>query len=184
MMKRAFFPAALQGTSRSFVLGFFSAAMVFGLTSLPARANQQITWRDLINASACEVNPYACDSLFRPADEKPKLKDYDEIRYQITTQPALAPEQVELGFRSMVEWWKEVKVVNAQGQTIVALESSDQDTRTRRTTLNLEWLKGGKILFTKQSAFGVRRSLYEMPLTDEVLQKIAGQEVIFTWMKD
>ncbi len=153
-------------------------------TSSIAQAIERIDWRNLVDERSCEINPYSCDSLFAAADERPRLRDFDEIRYSVTPDPSVDPGQVELGFRSRLEWWKEIKVLDANGKKIVSLEADNLDSRMRRTTLNLEWLKGGKIVFVKEKGFSVRKDVYEMPLTEETLQRLAGRRLVFTWVKD
>jgi hypothetical protein len=153
-------------------------------TSRIAQAVEIIDWRNLIDERTCEINPYSCDPLFAAAEERPRLRDFDEIRYSVVPEPGIEPTQVELGFRSRLEWWKEIKIISASGAKIVSLEADNLDSRMRRTTLDVEWLKGGKIVFVKEKGFSVRKDAYEMKITDEMLQRLAGRRLVFTWVKD
>lgn len=177
-MKSLFSKTAAQ---LGFILGGFSLAL--GLGQGAAIANQIISFEDLNNTNACVGRSISCHKQYR-LDEVDLLEQSDEIQYQVLEQPELGPTEFELGFRSLMDWAKEVRVVDAQGRELVSLEAEDADTRLRRTTLDTSYLQGGKLVFVKGRMFGVRARVYEMPLTDELLFAMTGKRVVFVWAQD
>ncbi|NJN29401.1 MAG: hypothetical protein HC824_02225 [Synechococcales cyanobacterium RM1_1_8] len=159
------------------------AIAAVAIAGLPALALQTIGFQDLTNLAVCVERPVSCNRQFIDP-ESTGLGEYDEIQYQVSDQSELAGDEIELGFRSILDWAKEVRVVDAQGRQIVALEAEDKDSRLRRTTLKAEYLEGAKLVFVKGRMFGVRRAMYEMPLTEENLAQLLGKRVTFTWVRD
>ncbi len=161
-------------------LGGFSLVLGLGST---ARATEIISFDDLHNTSDCVGRTVSCNQDYR-LSEIELLKASDEIQYQVSEQPELGPTEFELGFRSLLDWAKEVRVVDSKGRELVSLEAEDADTRLRSTTLDTSYLEGGKLVFVKGKAFGVRARTYEMLLTEEVLQALPGKRVTFVWVQD
>lgn len=182
-MKRRLFSQSLSLLLKSrlgYTLG--GLALVLGLGSA-AQANETISFQDLSNTNDCVGRTLSCNESYR-LSEVALLKASDDIQYQVTEQPGLGATEFEIGFRSLMDWAKEVRVVDAQGRELVSLEAEDADTRLRRTTLDTSYLQGGKLVFVKGKAFGVRARTYEMPLTDDVLAAMVGKRVTFVWVQD
>lgn len=148
-----------------------------------AQANEIISFEDLHNTSDCIGRALSCSEGYRLAEPE-LLKASDEIQYQVAERPELGPTEFELGFRSLLDWAKEVRVVDSKGRELVSLEAEDADTRLRSTTLDTSYLAGGKLVFVKGKAFGVRARTYEMMLTEEILQALPGKRVTFVWVQD
>ncbi len=159
------------------------STLVVGVRQAPAFADQVISFQDLNNTNVCLGRDLSCNRSYK-LSEVDLLSDYDEIQYQFESQADLGATEVELGFRSLLDWAKEVRVVDASGRELIALEAEDGDTRLRRTTVDTSYLKGGKLVFVKGKMFGVRAKTYDMPLTDEILEAIAGKRVTFIWVQD
>jgi len=162
---------------------FGGAIAALCLAGLPAMAVQSISFEDLTNLSVCVGRSVDCNRYYIDRNST-GLGPYDEIQYQVTNNAELAGDEVELGFRSILDWAKEVRVVNADGRELVKMEAEDKDSRLRRTTLKASDLEGAKLVFVKGRMFGVRREMYEMPLTDDTLGKLGGRRVTFTWVRD
>lgn len=162
---------------------FGGVSLALSLAQESAIANQIISFEDLNNTNECIGRSLSCHQRYS-LDEVELLKESDEIQYQVLEQPELGPTEFELGFRSLMDWAKEIRVVDAEGRELVSLEAEDSDTRLRRTTLDTSYLQGGKLVFVKGKMFGLRSRVYEMPLTDELLFAMTGKRVVFVWTQD
>ena len=154
-----------------------------GMAGMSAMAMQSISFQDLTNLSVCVGQSVNCNRHYIDRDST-GLGPYDEIQYQVSDRPELAEDEIEIGFRSIMDWAKEVRIVHATGQQIVMMEAEDKDSRLRRATLKASDLEGAKLVFVKGRMFGVRRPMYEMPLTQDTLEKLSGRRVTFTWVRD
>ncbi len=159
------------------------AVAALSMASMSAFALQPISFESLTNLSICVGQSVDCNRHYIDRDSK-GLGLYDEIQYQVSNNSDLADDEIELGFRSILDWAKEVRVIHSSGKQIVVMEAEDKDTRLRRTTLNTSDLEGAKLVFVKGRMFGVRRAMYEMPLTEDTLEKLGGRRVTFTWVRD
>lgn len=175
--------APRSGVSR-WGLALGGAVVVFSCTLTPAQAAiQAISFENLINLSICADQGLECNLHYVTREDK-GLGPYDEIQYQVSRPDDLEPDEIELGFRSVLDWAKEVRIVDAQGRQIVTLETEDRDSRLRRTRLRAAELEGAKLVFVKGRMFGVRRPTFELPLTEETLAQLAGRRLTLTWVRD
>lgn len=177
------FSISRLGTASRFGMALGGAVAALSLANLSALALQSISFESLTNLSICAGRSVDCNRYYIDHDST-GLGLYDEIQYQVSDSPELAEDEIELGFRSILDWAKEVRIIHATGQQIVKMEAEDQDSRLRRTTLKASDLEGAKLVFVKGRMFGVRRPMYEMPLTEETLQQLSGRRVTFTWVRD
>ncbi len=159
------------------------AVVALGMAGMSAMALEAISFEDLTNLSVCVGQSVNCNRHYIDRDST-GLGLYDEIQYQVSNNSELANDEVELGFRSILDWAKEVRVINADGRQLVKMEAEDKDSRLRRTTIKASDLEGAKLVFVKGRMFGVRREMYEMPLTQDTLEKLSGRRVTFTWVRD
>lgn len=157
--------------------------VALGVAGMSAMAMQSISFQDLTNLSVCVGQSVDCNRHYIDRDST-GLGLYDEIQYQVSNSSELADDEIEIGFRSIMDWAKEVRVVHSSGQQIVMMEAEDQDSRLRRATLKTSDLEDAKLVFVKGRMFGVRRVMYEMPLTQDTLEKLSGRRVTFTWVRD
>jgi hypothetical protein len=156
---------------------------VLTLAAAPAQALESVSFRDLTNISICADQGIECNIHYIDRDNT-GLGPYDEIQYQVTQPGDLEPDEIELGFRSILDWAKEIRVVDAEGRQIVMMEAEDGDSRLRRTRLRAADLEGAKLVFVKGRMFGVRRPTFEMPLTEDTLSKLSGKRLTLTWVRD
>ena len=154
-----------------------------GMAGMSAMAMESISFENLTNLSVCVGQSVNCNRHYIDRDST-GLGLYDEIQYQVSNNSELAEDEIELGFRSILDWAKEVRVIHSSGRQIVLMEAEDRDSRLRRTTLKASDLEGAKLVFVKGRMFGVRRPMYEMPLTQDTLEKLSGRRVTFTWVRD
>ncbi len=159
------------------------AVVVLSMAGMSAMAIEAISFENLTNISVCVGQSVDCNRHYIDHDST-GLGLYDEIQYQVSNNSELANDEVELGFRSILDWAKEIRVINADGLQLVKMEAEDKDSRLRRTTLKASDLEGAKVIFVKGRLFGVRRVMYEMPLTQDTLEKLSGRRVTFTWVRD
>lgn len=159
------------------------AIAALSIAALSAQAVEPISFENLTNLSVCSGESVNCNRHYIDRYST-GLGLYDEIQYQVGSNSELAEDEVELGFRSILDWAKEVRVLDANGRQLVMMEAEDKDSRLRRTTLKTSDLSGGKLVFVKGRMFGVRRVMYEMPLTDETLNQLGGKRLTFTWVRD
>lgn len=144
-----------------------------------------ITWSDLIHRCASRMN-LGCDEVYLPLDSDPRLWDGDEIEFSHEGELGINMDEVELAFQNgpAIRWWKEVQAYDANDRRVASLGAQDDDHALKFTRINVNDLRGGKFIFEKAKMFGVHTGMYQLFLSEDDINFMAGKRLTFMWVRD
>jgi len=102
-------------------------------------------------------------------------------RIVLGRERTLPVEQVEFCFGNAagVDWWKELKILDANGRVIGLLSAEGRPVEPSRIQLPLSELSGAKLVLSKAMVFGVHTEVDEI----QDLPIEGGVSYRFTWIE-
>ena len=112
---------------------------------------------------------------------EPGLSDNDRIWVRFENVLSANDTEFVLETASNITWWKELKLVRANGEPMGLIMMQDDDHGPRGLRIPVDQLAGATVHFSKAKLFGVHTGMHKLI---EDFTSLGGQRVTFTWDQD